>query len=177
MLRKLPIINMPSPVNPYAVTDPQNPRSVASQLKHIQPLVMTGRLSRLRFLLVTVGLLLANIIPAWLLVLTNDYNAKESLLYWLVLIPSLAYLATTCGLWLCSAVRRCHDFGSPGLSLFVLCIPLGGVFFLLALFYSQSQNGENAYGYPNSPISPLEKWLLAIMICGIAFCIMIYRII
>ncbi|WP_341228566.1 DUF805 domain-containing protein [uncultured Arcticibacterium sp.] len=45
-------------------------------------------------------------------------------------------------------LRRLHDVGKPGAFILIGLIPLVGAFWLLVLFCTDSQYGENAYG-PN----------------------------
>lgn len=54
-----------------------------------------------------------------------------------VMIPSIAI-----------GVRRLHDIGKSGWYLLVILIPLAGIIWLIVLFATDSQDGENEYG-PN----------------------------
>ena len=60
-----------------------------------------------------------------------------------VIIPSLAV-----------AVRRLHDVGKSGWFLLIALIPLVGAIWLLVLYFTDGQPGNNAYG-PN-PKNPTE---------------------
>ena len=46
------------------------------------------------------------------------------------------------------SVRRLHDVGKSGWFYFIVLIPLVGAIWLLVLFFSEGQQGENQYG-PN----------------------------
>jgi uncharacterized membrane protein YhaH (DUF805 family) len=52
-----------------------------------------------------------------------------------ILLPSLAV-----------AVRRLHDVGKSGWFYFIALIPLVGAIWLLVLFCTEGDNGENEYG-------------------------------
>lgn len=59
----------------------------------------------------------------------------------LVLIPGIAV-----------GVRRLHDVGKSGWFFFIILIPIVGAIWLLVLFVTESQQGENEYG-PNPHLS------------------------
>ncbi|MDI9256266.1 DUF805 domain-containing protein [Flavobacterium sedimenticola] len=44
------------------------------------------------------------------------------------------------------AVRRLHDVGKSGWFYFIVLIPLVGAIWLLVLFFTEGQQGENQYG-------------------------------
>lgn len=68
------------------------------------------------------------------------------------------YTLTTLGLFLpmlAAAVRRLHDVGKSGWWYFIALVPLVGGIWLLVLFFTDSQPGENKYG-PNPKEVPAQ---------------------
>ena len=61
---------------------------------------------------------------------------------WLYLIYTLAVFLPS----LAVSVRRLHDVGKSGWFLLICAIPLIGAIWLLVLFASTGQEGENQYG-------------------------------
>jgi uncharacterized membrane protein YhaH (DUF805 family) len=64
------------------------------------------------------------------------------LFYGLMMIYSLAVLIPS----LAVAVRRLHDVGKSGWFYFIVLIPIIGVIWLLVLFFTEGDQGVNAYG-------------------------------
>jgi uncharacterized membrane protein YhaH (DUF805 family) len=53
------------------------------------------------------------------------------------------------------AVRRMHDVGKSGWFLFIALVPLVGPIWLLVLFFTEGDSGENAYG--SDPKNTIEE--------------------
>ena len=61
---------------------------------------------------------------------------------WLYIIAALAHLIPGLAVY----VRRLHDVGKSGWFLFIALIPFVGAIWLLILFCSDGESGDNAYG-------------------------------
>ena len=62
-----------------------------------------------------------------------------------ILLPSLAV-----------GIRRMHDVGKSGWFLFIALIPLVGAIWLLVLFFTEGNRGENQYGSDPKAIEGFE---------------------
>jgi len=66
--------------------------------------------------------------------------------YLVTLFVSTGFLLVTALPWYAVLVRRLHDTNRSGWSLFVMLIPLLGVFILIAWLASVGDEGENRFG-------------------------------
>jgi uncharacterized membrane protein YhaH (DUF805 family) len=78
----------------------------------------------------------------FLLLSASDNVGIGLLFYGLMMIYSLAVLIPS----LAVAVRRLHDVGKSGWFYFIVLIPIIGAIWLLVLFFTEGDQGENAYG-------------------------------
>lgn len=82
-----------------------------------------------------------------LLILFFVFTANENvglgmIFYGLMILYSLAVLIPS----LAVAVRRLHDVGKSGWFYFICLIPIVGGIWLLVLFFTEGDQGENDYG-------------------------------
>lgn len=82
-----------------------------------------------------------------LLILFFVFSANENvgvglIFYGLMILYSLAVLIPS----LAVAVRRLHDVGKSGWFYFICLIPIIGSIWLLVLFFTEGDQGENDYG-------------------------------
>lgn len=96
-----------------------------------------GRARRKEYWVFTVGNILVSILLGGGGVFGYGSDILSGLFSLFILIPGLAV-----------AVRRLHDTGRSGFWLFILLIPLIGLFVIIYFLVSDSESGSNAYG-PN----------------------------
>ena len=76
------------------------------------------------------------------------FKLSFSILFYSIGVTSFLYTLVTIIPGLAISVRRLHDIGKSGCLLFLPIIPIVGAIWLLILFCSNSQPGENNWG-PN----------------------------
>ena len=76
------------------------------------------------------------------------FKLSFSILFYSIGVTSFLYTLVTIIPGLAISVRRLHDIGKSGCFLFLPIIPIVGAIWLLILFCSNSQPGENNWG-PN----------------------------
>ena len=72
----------------------------------------------------------------------SDNASIGFMFYGLMALYSLAILIPSIAV----AVRRLHDVGKSGWFYFIVLIPIVGAIWLLILFFTEGDQGENAYG-------------------------------
>lgn len=108
----------------------------------------TGRSRRKEYWMFTLFSLIISIVLSSIdrFVFGLEGYGINSLYSLVVMIPSLAV-----------SVRRLHDVGKSGWFLLIALIPLIGAIWLLVLFCTEGNNGENQYGPdPKNPDSELN---------------------
>jgi uncharacterized membrane protein YhaH (DUF805 family) len=74
------------------------------------------------------------------------FKLSFSILFYSIGVTSFIYTLVTIIPGLAVSVRRMHDVGKTGWFLFIPIIPIVGAIWLLILFCSNSQSGENNWG-------------------------------
>ena len=89
---------------------------------------------------------LLNYVVGWVL---GNINARTGSKIFLVL--TIVFSLATLIPGIAVAIRRLHDIGKSGWWMFIVLIPIVGVIWLIVLYATDSQPGDNMYGpYPKA---------------------------
>lgn len=102
----------------------------------------SGRISRLEYFLIIVGIWVA---LAILWAISAVFEAPTLLL----LLTLVVWLVSTV-IAICAGVKRLHDFDQSGWLYLLFLIPFAGFFLFFALLLKGSSPGLNQYGYADS---------------------------